>query len=656
MIKESLINQQLKATYLEASIYSKLRDLSYKALNGTRQPMRGLSDNIVDMGRMPFNNQPTDEITAERIIDYKKKLEGPARIDPTTGEAFKYFNVPDIALNPDVLVNAPGPYLGRPAVETDIDNVKLQIDNIVNVDIPAKERQIEFTKDKIKALEKRLKRARVATSIALLQGEIKKEETDLIGFEDDLRILKDNIDTWNQYIELYKDNINENKNIVIQNRLDNENRVKKQLEDIKAVNRDKFNIEQLPNEPLNDYLTRIQALQNERLDMTLYDEKAKIEQIRTFKDNLKILIRSDVIIENVVKSFNDNEIYDINKNFILIRDAYINTYGYDNKNITDIDIINFIRDTLNNLSTFEINKEDPALIGSVGLTVLNDAGGTPTKYSFDTVDNAFYIINTDTNKYIYLKIGSIKNKKYVFYSKTTNESGHFNQVLERVSPDKNKEDRWFNIYNDYLQLDAYAFNELFNNHNKVSDLYDFLETKYTLTPVSEIKQSQTGYRNVSRGWGIGIKKINDIPKYINFGNVILLLNQLYFKNRLSIKYKCLSEIKGFKSVKVSDNFVDLIMNIINDKDYTDKIKLLKTDENELFNLLLYKSGLHKIVPNEKEDIKQKLKEKFLITEGEIIAGNNNPLLLKDLEDTLWKLSHLGAFSKKVAEAYLKQFK
>jgi len=654
MIKESLINQQLKATYLEASIYSKLRDLSYKALNGTRQPMRGLSDNIVDMGRMPFNNQPTDEITEERIIDYKKKLEGPARIDQATGEAFKYIDVPDIALIPDPLINGPG--LTRPAVEKDITDTDLMIDNIVKVVIPLLQTQIQKTEVDLDVKKAELKRLKNPGKRAAKQAEIDKLDLEIKGYENDINVEKKNITDLEVLKPLYRNNINENKNIVIQNRIDNENRVKKQLEDIKAVNRDKFNIEQLPNEPLNDYLTRMQTLQNERLDMTLYDEKAKIEQIRTFKENLKLLIRSDVIIENVVKSFNDNEIYDINKNFILIRDAYINTYGYDNKNITDIDIINFIRDTLNNLSTFEINKEDPALIGSIGLTVLNDAVGTPTKYSFDTVDNAFYVINTDTNKYIYLKIGSIKNKKYVFYSKTTNESGHFNQVLERVSPDKNKDDRWFNIYNDYLQLDAYAFNELFNNHSKVSDLYDFLKARYTLTPVSEIKQSQVGYRNISRGYGIGIKNINDIPKYIDFGNVILLLNQLYFKNKLSIKYKCLSEIKGFKSVKVSDNFVDLIMNIINNKDYTDKIKLLKTDENELFNLLLYKSGLHKIVPNEKEDVKQKLKEKFLIIEGEIIAGNNHPSVLKDLEDTLWKLSHLGAFSKKVAEAYLKQFK
>ena len=433
--------------------------------------------------------------------------------------------------------------------------------------------------------------------------------------------------------------------------------VKKYVEDIKAVNRDKFYIEQQPNESLNDYLARVQTLQNEKLDLTLYNDKAKLEQIRILKNNLKHLISSDVIIENIVKAFNDNEIYDINKSFSYLKEEFLNNYGYNNKNITDMDVVNFIKDTLNSISNVEIeNETTTTTTPNVGLRPLLDTSSTPTKYSFEIINNSFYVVNTDTNKYIYLKIGNDKGIKYVFYSKTTNDKGHFTQVFERVLSGKNPEDKWFNIYKNYLQLDDYAFDKLFGNMTKMSDLYDFLETTYSLTPISSIKQNRIGNRNISRGYGIGMKKVKEIPKYIDFGNVVLLLNQLYFKNRLSIKYKCLSEIKGFKSVKVSDNFVDLIMNIINDKDYTDKIKLLKTDEKELFNLLLYKSGLHKIVPNETDDVKQKLKERFLIIEGEMKSGNNNPLLLKELEEVLWKISHMGGISKRVVEAYLKQFK
>jgi hypothetical protein len=658
MVKDSLINQQLKATYLETSILKKLNDLSYKALNGTRQPMRGENENIVQLGKIPFKNQPTDEITEERIIDYKKSLEKPARIDTTTGDAFKYYDVPPVAIIPPPIQN--DPVLGAPAKENDIDDAKKEIEKLVKKTIPDIENFIEFTKDKLKADEKRLTRARLPASIAKIQKEINDGKIELKGYEDDLKTAKDNINIFNTYIEQFKDNIELNKNIVIQNKIDNENMVKKYVEDLKAVNRDKFFIEQQPNEDLGDYLTRAQALENEKLDLTLYDNQAKLEQIRIFKENLKLLIRSDVIIENVVKAFTDNEIFEINKNFNTIQNNFIEAYGYNNKNVKDMDIINFIKDILNNISSFEIDEEAPPATTATfntGLVDLLDAlGTTKTNYSFEVIDNAFYIINKAINKYIYLKIGTVKNFKYVFYSKTLNEKNHFTQVIERASIDGNKENRWFNIYNDYLQLDPYAFNELFNNHTKIKDLYDLLDTKYKLTPVSGIKQTNIGYRNTLRGWGVGVQKINDIPKHIDFGNVVLLLNQLYFKNKLSIKYKSLSEIKGFKSVKVSDNFVDLIMNILNGKEYTDKIKLLKTDEKELFNLLLYKSGIHKIVPNETDDVRQKLKERFLITEGQIISGNNNPAVYKELEDLTWKISHLGGFSKKVAEAYLKQFK
>jgi len=658
MIKDSLINQQLKASYLEASIYSKLNDLSYKALNGTRQPMRGTNENIVELGKMAFKNQPTDEITEERIMDYKKSLDNPARIDPTTGDAFKFYDVPNVALNaPPPLTDDPD--LSRPATKTDVDDIDTQINKIIATNIPYIEAEIIKVKDRLIIENENLRTAKTKAQRDRANINIKTYEIRLTNFEKDLQDEKDKITDLETIKQQYKDNIKENEKIINQNRIDNENTVKKYVEDLKAVNRDKFFIEQQPNESLSDYLTRVQTLQNEKLDKTLYDDKAKLEQITRLKENLKLMIKSDVIIENVVKVFTDVEIFEINKNFNTIRDNFLDAYGYNNKNINDMDIVNFIKDTLNNISSIEIDEEalPTTITPNTSLVDLMDASGAKTKYSSQVIDNAFYVINNDTNKYIYLKIGLYDNgkNKIVLYSKTTNDKGHFTQVIERKTQGKSDDDKWINIYMNYLQLDAYAFKEFFNSLTKLPDLYDYLETTYILKPVSG-KSVRLTQGSISRGYGVGIKSINDIPKHIDFGNVVLLLNQLYFKNRLSIKYKSLSEIKGFKSVKVSDNFVDLIMNIINGKEYTDKIKLLKTDEKELFNLLLYKSGIHKIVPNETDDVRQKLKERFLITEGEIRAGNNNPAVFKELEDLTWKISHLGGFSKKVAEAYLKQFK
>jgi hypothetical protein len=665
MVKDSLINQQLKATYLETSILKKLNDLSYKALNGTRQPMRGENENIVQLGKIPFKNQPTDEITEERILEYKKNLDKPARIDTTSGDAFKFYDIPNVALNaPPPLIDDPD--LSRPAEQKDVDDINILINKIITIDIPDIEAEIininnNFLKNKYR-LDNLPATASTSTKNTL-KKKIADLERDLRTKERELQKKNDDITNLGTIKQQYKDNIKENENIINQNRINNENTVRKYVEDLKAINRDKFFIEQQPNEDLGAYLTRAEALQNEKLDLTLYDDNAKLEQIRIFKENLKLLIRSDVIIENVVKAFTDNEIFEINKNFNTIQNNFIEAYGYNNKNINDMDIINFIKDILNNISSIEIEEEVPAtsITPNIGLKPLKDATGTAdTIYSFEIIDNAFYVINNNSKKYIFLKIGIDTAKtKYVFYSKTTNDLGSFTQVLERLLEGKDPKDKWSYIHTTYLNLDAYAFDELFNSKKGTKDLYDFLEKNYKLTPLKGIKKVRAGNRNFSvgiTGNGIGIQKINNIPKHIDFGNVVLLLNQLYFKNKLSIKYKSLSEIKGFKSVKVSDNFVDLIMNILNGKEYTDKIKLLKTDEKELFNLLLYKSGIHKIVPNETDDVRQKLKERFLITEGQIISGNNNPAVYKELEDLTWKISHLGGFSKKVAEAYLKQFK
>ena len=56
------------------------------------------------------------------------------------------------------------------------------------------------------------------------------------------------------------------------------------------------------------------------------------------------------------------------------------------------------------------------------------------------------------------------------------------------------------------------------------------------------------------------------------------------------------------------------------------------------------AGLHKkFKPNPNETLAD-LKERFKICEDEIISGNSNPEVLKELEEILLKLHHLNAIS------------
>ena len=87
-----------------------------------------------------------------------------------------------------------------------------------------------------------------------------------------------------------------------------------------------------PDEPDDVFLQRMKAIEQEQFDTNLYAEKAHLEQIKTMKTNLKKLIRSDEIIENVIKSFRDaQKIFIVNKHFAAIKEKFLETYGYDNK-------------------------------------------------------------------------------------------------------------------------------------------------------------------------------------------------------------------------------------------------------------------------------------------------------------------------------------
>ena len=158
--------------------------------------------------------------------------------------------------------------------------------------------------------------------------------------------------------------------------------------------------------------------------------------------------------------------------------------------------------------------------------------------------------------------------------------------------------------------------------------------------------------------GLGLKmsdNVETIPTIINFGLVFLLLRKLYLNNILSIQNKHYKKVNGFNNVKVSDTFVEIIQDIINEKNYISKLSQLSSNERELFDHLLYIAGLHKKITGGSVADYDKLKKQLEILEGEIAAGNNNILLKKKLFNLLQKMSHYKMISAHGAQKHFKQF-
>jgi hypothetical protein len=157
--------------------------------------------------------------------------------------------------------------------------------------------------------------------------------------------------------------------------------------------------------------------------------------------------------------------------------------------------------------------------------------------------------------------------------------------------------------------------------------------------------------------GHGIKN-HVLPSTVPFGKIALDLNKLFYQNILSIKRHNGNKIIGHKNKRVSDNFVNLIMKLFENKSITQSdLKNIK-DEIMLYDNLIVQSGLHKskMIPTNIEQTSEQMKNRLGLITGEIEAGNSNKRLLSKLHELLFRMVRVHLISKNAATAYYKNIK
>ena len=157
--------------------------------------------------------------------------------------------------------------------------------------------------------------------------------------------------------------------------------------------------------------------------------------------------------------------------------------------------------------------------------------------------------------------------------------------------------------------------------------------------------------------GHGIKN-HVLPSTVPFGKIALDLNKLFYQNVLSIKRHNGNKIIGHKNKRVSDNFVDIILKMFENKPITQSdLKNIK-DEQMLYDNLIIQSGLHKLkkIPTNIEQTSEQMKNRLGLITGEIEAGNSNKTLLSELHELLFKMVRVHLISKNAAAAYYKNIK
>jgi hypothetical protein len=258
----------------------------------------------------------------------------------------------------------------------------------------------------------------------------------------------------------------------------------------------------------------------------------------------------------------------------------------------------------------------------------------------------------DPPRIAYLKIAMVKKKNgppvEVPFISTTGKKGSFREVNYGLS----SENGLIPILSRILGTSNFVgFDEKKGGLKKLIEEIGLQRDDGYLEQIADSKG-----RPIMKGLGLKMSdKVETIPTIINFGLVFLLLRKLYLNNILSIQNNHYKKINGFNNVKVSDTFVEIIQDILNDKNYISKLSQLSQNEREIFDHLLYIAGLHKQLNGGSTADYNKLKKQLEILEGEISAGNNNIALKKQLFNLLQKMAHYKMISSHGAQQHFKQF-
>ena len=159
-------------------------------------------------------------------------------------------------------------------------------------------------------------------------------------------------------------------------------------------------------------------------------------------------------------------------------------------------------------------------------------------------------------------------------------------------------------------------------------------------------------------FGFGLNKSKKIVK-LQFGRYILNKNKLDNQNLLQVLHEnSLNQVKFFKSTYISDDMKDLIYYIVEKKSFSPKLyKMMDNSEQDLFNMLLDKSGLKKqlninLGSSKYSDVKKMykdLKEEYEILNSQIESGNDSPIVQKELNKTVKELKQIITHLAKIGE-------
>jgi L-rhamnose mutarotase len=583
-------------------------------------------------GEKPIDNSKfLTKIDDDLIREYKEQFDkGFEYVDETTGEKkYRKYQIPQDE-----------PELEEPIIDDSFDGFTVQD---IEEEIVKLETAFNILSDLLfKNIEKQkqLKKDIDDGAINPILGE--QEQKDLFKYFVNVQLAYNKKrDYLLFYINLRDDKINtEQQNYIntITTEKKNKDKISKYKSELQILNNVAFNTEQQSNETDEDYYNRLKQNAQVETPQEILNNATKLT-LKKFKEHMKELIRNESKIEQICNSIDilgaiDNKFY-LLKKWELFKKQYIKIYGINNTFITASEIVDFMKEFIENDGNINQTKKEEEKEENLINSGFND--------------NLVYFEGKAKKENLFLKLGFLNGESYLLYS-YSGDKDSFTQFTKL--PKQLYNEQWQEIYK-LTGLNDYDISKKLNCNRSLEGIIANLS--YTLKPETELfkkpKITYNGKKYNLLGYGL-----DKLPEYKNLGKLLLNVHKLYYKNILSLKHHNKLSIVGLKNIKVSDKFVKIIMSLIDNITPTiHEINLLSIPEKQLYDRVIYLSNLNKSVPHTNDKTINDLKKRLKLIEGEIEAGNNNPMLLSELYVVVHSLKDFGILSPSEMKTYLKQF-
>ena len=373
------------------------------------------------------------------------------------------------------------------------------------------------------------------------------------------------------------------------------------LDNFNLLNTGKIKIKREPGETDDELTKRIDNLSKAPVNPANIENQIKLKTFNTAKKNVLELTPEKDKAETVVKSLDIAEQDALNKMFPKIKEEFKKNFGLNNKSLSDDDITQFIKNQI-----------------TTGSTLFTAPAAEPV------VEEAKPVPKTDIG-IAYLKLYTKQLQK---------DRPELRLRILKTKPE---------LIQQLVDKDAW-------NEDNIRGYIEYLKTQPAEAVMAEAQVAE-------RLDGKGLKS-QVFPQNFVFGKISIDLNKLFYQNILSIKQHNGHKILGHRNKRVSDNFVDVIFKMIDDKPISQSdLKNIK-DERLLYDNLIVQSGLHKSksIPTTIEQTSQEMKNRLGLIVGEIEAGNSNKSLLAEVHELLFKMVRVHLISKSAATKYFNNLK